>query len=579
MKMHNVLFSLITLLAVVLYGCEKDFLDQKPLDTITTADFFKTANDMEIYMNGFYAKNLVLGSNLTWRRGIYSSEVNSDNQINTVFDGIDLRLNGTMTTPPASGGSWDYSNVRSIAYFFDNYKRCEDDLENYRQYLGEAYFFRAVIYFRLLRDFGDVVWIESTLNVDSEELYDPRTARNIIADHIISDLDSAAKYLSEEVLKGGTRINKWAALAYQSRVALYEGTWEKYHDGTPFGVDNPDPDKYFRTVINAAEKVMESGVYEIYSTGDKDNDYHDLFGMTSYEGNKEIIYWKKYSKELGLPTTFNYYALNPWNEGLTKGLVDSYLCTDGDPISISPLFQGYDTITNEFKNRDPRLQQSVWGPEAPWKIDGTDTTYWEKMWVKLNSRDTYNSPTGYVNRKGSNPHVETQKNTGSDGGVIIIRFAEVLLNFAEAKAELGELTQADIDISIKLIRDRVGMPNLDIANIKTDNSWDFPDLSPVINEIRRERRVELVSEGFRLDDILRWAAADELIAGKRPKGIKVGTQIPYNEYPLDENGFMDPYQEILGDDGYGFDVNRDYLLPIPTNEIVLNPKLKQNPGW
>src|SRR5690606_35052929 len=160
---------------------------------------------------------------------------------------------------------------------------------------------------------------------------------------------------------------------------------------------------------------------------------------------------------------------------------------------------------------------------------------------------------------------------------IIYRYAEALLNYAEAKAELGDITQDDIDISIKKLRDRVGMPNLELGNIAHDPNWDFPDLSPVINEIRRERRVELATEGFRWDDIARWAAADELVVGKRPRGFKA-SQLAVNPFPVDENGFLDPFQNAVPN-GYGFDVNRDYLNSIPLTEIVLNPNLAQNPGW
>lgn len=151
------------------------------------------------------------------------------------------------------------------------------------------------------------------------------------------------------------------------------------------------------------------------------------------------------------------------------------------------------------------------------------------------------------------------------------------LSYAEAKAELGTITQADIDMSIKKLRDRVGMPNIDLANIRTDPNWDFPTLSPIINEVRRERRVELVGEGLRAADIKRWAAADELIVGKRPKGF-MASQVATNPYPVDENGFLDPYKNIIPE-GYGFDVNRDYLNAIPKTQIELNPNLTQNPGW
>ncbi|MNY34922.1 SusD family protein [compost metagenome] len=171
-------------------------------------------------------------------------------------------------------------------------------------------------------------------------------------------------------------------------------------------------------------------------------------------------------------------------------------------------------------------------------------------------------------------HLQQYEETPS----IVYRYAEVLLNYAEAKAELGTITQDDINNTIKKLRDRVGMPNLDIASITPDPAWDFPTLSPLINEVRRERRVELSLEGFRFFDIQRWAAADELIYGKRPKGL-LAAQFTSNIFPVDNNGFLDPYKNIAPA-GYGFVLGRDYLNSIPQSEIVLNPTvLKQNPGW
>ena len=195
----------------------------------------------------------------------------------------------------------------------------------------------------------------------------------------------------------------------------------------------------------------------------------------------------------------------------------------------------------------------------------------------MNTSAQYNCPAGYANRKGYNPlkvyHIPQYEETPG----IIYRYAEVLLNYAEAKAELGTITQADIDETIKKLRDRVGMPNMDIASITVDPAWDFQDLSPIINEIRRERRVELMAEFVRGLDLVRWAAMDELIVGKRPKGF-VASQITVNPNPVDGDGFLDPYQIKLPD-GYGFDVNRDYLNAIPKDQLLLNENLTQNPGW
>ena len=187
------------------------------------------------------------------------------------------------------------------------------------------------------------------------------------------------------------------------------------------------------------------------------------------------------------------------------------------------------------------------------------------------------APTGYVIQKGYNPdmqyHVQQYEETPS----ILYRYAEVLLNYAEAKAELGEITQGDLDNTINKLRARVDMPKLVMGSIANDPNWNFPTLSPLINEIRRERTVELVAEGFRWEDIARWAAADELIVGQRPKGFKAA-QVDENPFPVDADGFLDPFQKAIPN-GYGFKLDRDYLNSVPESEIVLNPALTQNPGW
>src|SRR5699024_4555792 len=226
-----------------------------------------------------------------------------------------------------------YSGVREVNYFFDNYRRVEEnaDFEEYQQYLGEAHFFRALTYFDLLKGYGDVLWLETTVEPDSPELYEPRDPRNIVADNIIADLDSAATYLTAERTNGASRVNKWMALLVQSRVALYEGTWEKYHDGTPFGVSDPQPKKYFNKAVEAARQIMDSGLYDIYTTGNPDADYYELFSMErgSYGSNQEVMFWKDYDNSLGqMSRDINYRMETPDNHGVTKQLADAYLSTD-----------------------------------------------------------------------------------------------------------------------------------------------------------------------------------------------------------------------------------------------------------
>ncbi|GAA4320181.1 RagB/SusD family nutrient uptake outer membrane protein [Compostibacter hankyongensis] len=562
------------IVGISLLSCNDDFLQRPPLDEVTELDYFKNPDDLKTYVNQFY------NSSMFPRYNNYGNDFDSDNEIGATPD---TRLQGTRTV--ATSGSISFTNVRSINYFFDHYQRVKEnnELDAYKQYLGEAYFFRALIYFNLLKTYGDIQWINTELGTNSPELYNPRDPRNKVADNIIAALDSAALFLTEDKTRGSGRVNKWMALLIQSRVALYEGTWEKYHAGTPFGVDDPQPQKYFQKAVDAAQQVMKSGLYDIYITHHPEKDYKDLFSLQSYDGNPEVMFWREYDNGLSrgdkdFTNDRNFRMETPSSHTITQQLADAYLCTDGKPISQSPRFAGHNTLKDEMQNRDPRFYQTIATPDEIWKIfpDGSKS-YWKDAYSKLNTTADYNAPTGYLILKGYNPdmqyHVQQYEETPS----ILYRYAEALLNYAEAKAESGQINQDDIDISINKLRDRVGMPHLIISSIPADPNWDFPDLSPLLNEIRRERRIELALEGFRWDDIARWAAADELIIGSRPKGLQAD-QLDHNTFPTDENGFLDPFKNAIPN-GYGFVPERDYLNSIPESEIVLNPDLEQNPGW
>jgi len=471
--------SIVLFISFALSSCEKDLLQKSPLDEVTDLDYFKSPNDLKTYVNQFYTNAIFP------RYNNYGNDFNSDNEITQTPN---VTLQGTRTV--ATSGSINFESVRSINYFFDHYKKVEEGykLADYQQYLGEAYFFRAIIYFNLLSSYGDIQWVTRELGTSSPELYNPRDARNIVTDNIILALDSAAMYLTSDKTRGAGRVNKWMALLMQSRIALYEGTWEKYHAGDPFGVASPQPEKYFTKAVEAATKVMGSGLYDVYSTGKPLSDYMDLFSLQSYASNEEVMFWKEYDNELtrgsgSFVNDRNIRMETPTGRTITKSLADAYLCNDGKPIAGNSLYKGHATIEDEMQNRDPRFSQTIATPDGIWKIlpDGS-IKYWQEVYDKLNSTADYNAPTGYVIQKGYNPntiyHVQQYEETPS----ILYRYAEVLLNFAEAKAELGTITQEDIDKSIKKLRDRVGMPNLVLSDISVDPNWNFPDLSVTSNQ-------------------------------------------------------------------------------------------------
>jgi hypothetical protein len=581
------LFSMIIALLAILNSCNEDYLERYPLDEVSTQDYFKTPKDLETYMNQFYCFNSfpirygpvnLSGLNFP-NTGYVSGEGDdfwSDNAYND--NSPSTRLLGTRTI---NDGGWSWTRIRDVNFFFDHYEKCQGDFSTYQQYVGEAHFFRALLYFRFLKSHGAVPWLSKTLQTNSEELYAPRDPRHIVADNIIADLDKAAQYCSAAKGNGFSRINKWIALQLQSRVALYEGTWQKYHAGTVFAAEVSDPQKYLNKAAAAAKEIMDSGLYGIYSTGNPDEDYYNFHStLRTYDGNPEVLFWTKFSIDLNFTNTRNYDLLLPRDLSITKQLADAYLCNDGLPISVSPLYRGDNTMADEAIDRDPRFKQQIFTPDAIWQIElsGNIRYYTEVINMINDGTNPNRCHTGYQNRKWYNPREQFRSQNYEENPQITYRYAEVLLNYAEAKAELGTITPADLDLTINKLRDRVAMPHLRLDNITVDPNWDFPSLSPIINEVRRERRVELAYEGFRTADILRWAAAKELIVGKRPLGAK-NAQFPGSKTTnVNSNGYLDPFLTRYPD-GWQFKLDRDYLDPVPQAQITMNKNLTQNPGW
>ena len=574
----NVRTISLIILSVFISSCN-DMLDKYPLDTVTETSFWKSEKDLELYVNKFYKcfpdhrKNQYGGGTYT--------DTNSDNK----FLANSTWLNCSRTLPTSASSSiWSWTAIRDINYFFENYYKVPSGTENAKQYIGEMHFFKAWYYFDLLKKYGDLPWYNKVLQMDSEELYDPRISRSIIADSICLNLDKSISLLGEREDVPQDRFSKDLALAFKARVCLYEGTWEKYHYGTCFGVEGKDGTPFLRQALEAATELMSKG-HELYTYEDGTdyvNNYLMLFNRDDYSNVKEVLFWKKYSKDLGYTHSVEYHG---WDSYITSSLVNQFLCTNGKPIFYdgqnNPEYKGDKTIKEMLENRDPRLGALIFTEDEPKLFDLSTGKIMMSNFIKL--KGDMSTPTGLNRKKGCSFDYAQYANDAGTIGAITMRYAEVLLIYAEAKAELGELQQSDLDKSINLLRKRVGMPDLKMEISYSDPNWEFPALSPIINEIRRERRVELAFEGLRNDDICRWAAADELIVGKRPKGFYFNKDLypdiePGKDIYLDENGYLDPLQKQIPS-GYGFNVERDYLDPLPTEELLLNENLVQNPGW
>lgn len=584
MKKINILILSVVVLGML--SCKKSFLERAPLTAISDADYWKTTNDLRFYTNTFYS-SFPSYIQAYFTAGIFSEDDNtSDNMVNRSYSRF---LNGESTLP-ASGGGWsygDWTNIRRTNYFLGKYESVSGDQAEINKYLGEVLFFKANFYYSKLRQFGAVPWISKVLTVsDSTDLFAPRLPRNVVVDSIMSILDKAIDVLPSKGASGYEpfRVYKEVAALLQSRIALYEGTWEKYHAGTAFGVEGSNGSKYLQKAADAAQIVINSNKFGLDNVGTP-NGYWSLFNQLDYSGSNEVMFWRKYSVADGNYTLIARYITMGGGRGITKNLVESYLCTDGKPITVSPLYQGDATLINVAANRDPRLSQTVQINDGLHYLSDT-SRFWHPAWGGAAEDKDY---TGYQLYKGLNADSKQQAVASGTQGTIYFRYAEALLNYIEAKAELGAASQDDVDATINKLRARVGMPNLVIAGIVSDPNWDFPGLSPLINEVRRERRVELAVEGYRHDDIWRWAAAGKLIKGWKPLGAKrsqfmsmpdAGSAGLTTLYPVNDNDYIFPYKNnVVGAGGYNFNTDRDYLSPLPTEQLTLNPQLSQNPGW
>ena len=538
----NFTLMLLGLLTLSLASCD---VDRIPETSITDPAFWKNESDLKGATNVLYLELPGLPE---------TSDVWSDDAYGKQSNGIS---DGSRLTPASEDYYGNqYTGIRRANNIMEKSQRVIDEgvePEVVNWYVAEARFFRALNYFNLLRRYGGVPIILKTLSENSPELQNPKSSREDVLATIYDDLDYAYKYLrSPNKLPSQDygRVTNTAAMAFKSNVALFEGTRAKFHG---YG----DPQKHLNIAKQAAEKVISSGEHNIYPN------YYNLF---QYEGegrqNKENILVRQYGKDISESTTshntqriLEQGAVNP-----TKYLADSYLMTDGLPIDMSPLYENPNNTVQVFKNRDPRM----------------GATFLKKGDAYRGSKPIFTVPnlkshtTGFANRRYNN--IEDWQNQKSYIDRSIIKYSEVLLNYAEATYELdGSISDEDLAMSINQLRDRssVAMPHLTNSFVNVNNL-------DMRNEIRRERRVELALEGFRYWDLMRWKIAENVLP-KPILGNKLFDDLAVNpkSVELDENRNI-----ILQKSSFRqFDSNKDYLFPFPTDQLGLNPALEQNPGW
>lgn len=572
--MKKILYILPLLL---LCGCE-DLLVRDPQDRLTPESFFKSETECELYTNDFYT--------LLPATSIYNETADVIVK-NTLSDEV-----SGLRTVPSTSGSWNWDKLRDINFFLEHSEQCEN-INVRNEYDGLAKFFRAYFYFEKVKRYGDVPWVDHTIAADSEELYKGRDDRKVVMAHMLEDIDFAIKYLPSD--KSVYLVNRWTALALKARIFLFEGTFRKYH-----GLG--DWEECLNEAVKAAEEFIANAPYSLYTAGK--TPYRDLFSSVN-ANSQEIILARAYNAGLGLTHDVNNYftATSMGKSGMLKDVVNMYLMKDGSRFTDR---EGYNELSfvEEAKNRDGRLSQTICTPGYV-RVGETATT----------APDMAATMTGYqiIKYVGESKY---DAYGSSETDLPVFRTAEVYLAYAEAKAELGTLTQSDLDKTVNLLRSRAGVASLNMAAANADPDPYLTSAETgyanvqgsnqgVILEIRRERTVELMSEGHRYWDIMRWKE------GKRFERRFIGMYFEgVGDYDLDADGKVDfciydgdapeavsgvVYSSMkdlaLTEGTHGnivchgtiertWQEGRDYLYPIPTDDIVLTGGVvKQNPEW
>ncbi len=584
---------IIFLLSFSLFSCEK--LDQAPRSTVGKDAIFVSENGLALYSNSFY-NILPTASDIV--RGDAMSDYIARKEV------PDFIRPGAYGPRQSTGWNWDA--LRNINYFIQNNNKSSIPEETRNHYMGIARFFRAWFYFDKVKRFGDVPWINKPFDVNDTDLFNGRDPRKLVMDSVLQDLDFAIKHI--RTTNDGTRsmITKPVAYAFKSRVCLFEGTFRKYH--TSYNLSST-ADEWLTQAANAANAVMEDYSYSLHTSGSGAQAYRQLFVSKSPVTN-EVLLANVYDDNLALYHDANWYwtsATYGDRANFTRSFINTYLNLDGTPFTNNAQYETME-FSEEVKNRDLRLSQTIR----------------TKGYTRINGGTVVASPpvfsytyTGYQPIKWTLDDMFYDSGSRNDNILPVIRYGEVLLNYAEAKAELGTLNDLDWSQTIGALRRRAGIVNgtstMPTAVDPYLQREYFPEINnPALLEVRRERGIELALEGFRFYDLVRWNK------GKLLEKVWNGMYVPSLDTPLDlnEDGVLDvvffktmpgtpipgvtyinvseningrPNPLVLsqGDRGEIIWLNtiprtwndRFYLYPIPEAERLINPALGQNPGW
>lgn len=647
MKTNKIAISL-CLGAMVLTGCDK-FLDLEPLDSQTEAIYFNKPEDFVSAANALHTN--VYG----WQAN--NGNANANNTYALIFDyGTDLvsASSDAVSGTNAAGTSdiyWNqmYTWLRQVNQLIAKGEEYSSP-DRIAGPVGQAYFFRAWHHFMLLKRFGGVPIANAVTDVSDNIVWGPRASRYEVTKQIIDDLDMAISKLAGTTVSetnNDGHVTLEAAKAFKARVCLFAATWDKYvgtktdGDGVSSGAGSNKPSGYptiteFLTMAkNLSKEVIDGGQFELWtgvenvSGGSVVNpemyancSYYYLFNLEGSDSNPTGL-TKSSSKEAVYRSIFdetnrkgNMNLTHSWPAGMTRKLADMYLCTDGLPVHLSSLFEGYKDMNAELENRDYRMTACVtkamdyaWG----WGMYGTGAQYGVDIYSLAAGTyqavpDLRNGGGGMGGRKFRSERQSLTAAGNEAADYMHIRFSEVLLIYAEATCELGDgqISDGDLDYSINKVRARGGVAPLNAALL--DKARSLGGELTFLGEIRRERAVELYGEGHRIGDLCRWGIAEAELGGQP----RCGTYVSYEGEdtflqslinPVDDKPVYDPAAYIgkitTSDITYTYagltpvkagaviieQANnrlfalKNYLQPIPTDQIKLNPELKQNPNW
>ena len=562
---------LVMALGCLTYSC----LDLDPKDQIADGNYWQEASDFKLFANQFY------GWTRDFSNSVYDAP-HSDKRSDLILDksGTNVYSNGTNSIPTGDNNYTDnYNRIRRTNILLqkaDSYGN-QSDIE---QYIGEAKFFRAYCYFELLQLYGDVIITKKPLDVTDPEMKVARNDRSEVVDFMIQDLKDAAGQLPLTSAVENGRVGSEGAWAFLSRVALYEGTWQKFRGNEARGKELLD------VAAKAAKEVINSKNFSLYTPailGDSAQKY--MFILEDVKSNPAGLL--KASNTEYIFSRRHDETLNPIGKNITKECLANaqqiaqkfaalYLCQDGLPIEKSSLylFKVDGIIAHEYQNRDNRMLYTLCVPGGYYWSNENSRVNWtsdaaDKASASIKGYSPANG-SGYANQKWA---AERKVQTNSEGyDYPVIRYAEVLLNYAEAVYERDDaISDDDLNISLNLVRNRINksMPKLS-NNLVTANGLNMRE------EIRRERTVELFNEGFRIDDLKRWKTAETEMPkdflGIKWTGTEYATKWPNVSYAKNSDGY------IILETGRKWE-SKHYLYPLPTDPLQLNPNLKQTPGW